>query len=355
MIFDIQTINVGSGNYTYYMWYTTKHSYYDGTRDSRAYKIIGKGSTQLAAWQQCYDKLVSNWGGVNTFSSSVFFRTSIPILNSSLEYEIYAGAHGIDTVHYIYLSETDISNTNIYKNFFKVEYGALPGMAEVDLTADKIKFKDGSSWTSILDMLYPIGSMILWSDNNVRPAERYGGQWTLLSSDSAYKGQFLAITNGAAATGGADISSVKWTPSGKSSNVTVTPGMCNIASGTTMYAIPTYSSVHSYTHSHTFPNNAKVAKSVSIASTLTATLNFGSSGTQNYYAMAVYNKHTMDHNHQAMHGGWMATWINYHSHSFPSITAANAATAHSHTFTGSTSSINFTPAGYSLQLWRRDA
>lgn len=249
-----------------------------------------------------------------------------------------------------------INNLNINSTYLDIGgEGQEPDSFEISAMCEiKTSTPPSSGWTSLLNMLYPIGSTILWSDNNVSPTERYGGRWTLLSSDSAYKGQFLAITNSSTATGGADISNVTWTPSGKSSNVTVTPGMCNIASGTTMYAIPHFSDAHSYTHSHTFPNSAKVAKSVTIGSTLCATLNFGSSGTQNYYAMAVYNKNTMDHNHQGMHDRWMATWINYHSHSFPSITAANAATAHSHTFTGSTSSINFTPAGYSLQLWRRD-
>ena len=223
-------------------------------------------------------------------------------------------------------------------------------------TPTKIEFYCGgepidAGYISILDMLYPIGSIILWNNNSTFPTEVYGGVWTKLT---AYN-DFLAITNNNNEFVGSNISSVSWTPTGKSNDITITAGMCNIASGTTMYIIPTYSSAHSYTHSHTFPNSAKIAKSVTMGSTLAVTLNFGSAGGQNYYALPVYNKNLYTHAHQALHGGWMSTWINYHSHTFPTISAASATAAHNHTFTGTTKTFDLTPRGYGFQIWRRDA
>lgn len=56
------------------------------------------------------------------------------------------------------------------------------------ITSDCIKFKDGDDWSSLLDIIYPIGAIYL-SYKNTSPAELLGGGWTQIT------GAFLRAAN----------------------------------------------------------------------------------------------------------------------------------------------------------------
>lgn len=60
----------------------------------------------------------------------------------------------------------------------------------------KVKLKDGDNWTSLLDLLYPVGCVYI-SYTEITPASEFGGTW------SAITGKFL-YANAANGTGGSN-------------------------------------------------------------------------------------------------------------------------------------------------------
>lgn len=65
-------------------------------------------------------------------------------------------------------------------------------------TLANVSIKDNSSWTTLLNMIYPVGSYYI-SNNTTSPATRFGGTWTRLQDN-----RFLRCYTSAGSTGGSD-------------------------------------------------------------------------------------------------------------------------------------------------------
>lgn len=48
-------------------------------------------------------------------------------------------------------------------------------------TAANISFKNSTAWISLLNLVYPVGSLY-FSSNNTSPANRFGGTWSQLTN-----------------------------------------------------------------------------------------------------------------------------------------------------------------------------
>ena len=61
-------------------------------------------------------------------------------------------------------------------------------------TLANVSIKDNSSWTTLLNMIYPVGSYYI-SNSSTSPADKFGGSWATLT------GRFLYCNSGTS-TGG---------------------------------------------------------------------------------------------------------------------------------------------------------
>ena len=52
-------------------------------------------------------------------------------------------------------------------------------------TLNNVSIKDGSSWVTYLNMIYPVGSIYI-AFNNTSPATRFGGTWSQITSRFLY-------------------------------------------------------------------------------------------------------------------------------------------------------------------------
>lgn len=75
-------------------------------------------------------------------------------------------------------------------------------------TLANISIKDSSSWNTLLDLIYPVGSVYL-SNNNKSPSSMLGGTWSSITS-----GRYLRFLN-SSDTGGANTITVKNLPAHK--------------------------------------------------------------------------------------------------------------------------------------------
>ena len=217
-----------------------------------------------------------------------------------------------------------------------------------------------NAWPTLLDLLYPIGTYVLWDNKNLTPIEKFGGVWTNLSS--TYNNRYLALGGPcmSATSGGSDLSSISYTPAGSVASVTLKPADCSVPSGTALSSYgnigtKTYTSTSfAYSHSHTFAK--PVCKSVSAGTgSPVAYRTTAISGTSTYIEATSANWATYKLGHQAMSvaNTWL-TYTNAHNHSVPAIAAANAASGHTHTFTGTAQTLNLSPLAKCVQIWRRD-
>lgn len=89
-------------------------------------------------------------------------------------------------------------------------------------TAANLKVRSGSGFVSLLDIMFPVGSVYL-TYSNVNPSKTLGGTWVLYSADRYLRGG--ASTSAAGATGGSNTISVSQMPSHKHSgtrSITIT-------------------------------------------------------------------------------------------------------------------------------------
>lgn len=89
-------------------------------------------------------------------------------------------------------------------------------------TAANLKVRSGGGFVSLLDIMFPVGSVYL-TYSNVNPSKTLGGTWVLYSADRYLRGD--ASTSAAGATGGSDTISVSQMPSHKHSgtrSITIT-------------------------------------------------------------------------------------------------------------------------------------
>lgn len=62
-------------------------------------------------------------------------------------------------------------------------------------TLENINIKDDSSWNTLLDLIYPVGSYYL-SNSSTSPATRFGGTWSTLSGAFLYPNNNSNTTTG---------------------------------------------------------------------------------------------------------------------------------------------------------------
>lgn len=65
-------------------------------------------------------------------------------------------------------------------------------------TLANVSIKDSSSWITLLNMIYPVGSYYI-SNNSTSPATRFGGTWSRLQDN-----RFLRCGTSPSSTGGAE-------------------------------------------------------------------------------------------------------------------------------------------------------
>lgn len=64
-------------------------------------------------------------------------------------------------------------------------------------TLANVSIKDSSSWTTLLNMIYPVGSYYI-SNNSTSPAGKFGGTWSQIT------GKFLYTSTSGGTTGGSN-------------------------------------------------------------------------------------------------------------------------------------------------------
>lgn len=72
--------------------------------------------------------------------------------------------------------------------------------------ASQISFKNSSAWVSLLNLVYPVGSLY-FATNNTTPANRFGGTWSALNESK------LLMPGAAWSTGGSAKISTNQLPS----------------------------------------------------------------------------------------------------------------------------------------------
>lgn len=66
-----------------------------------------------------------------------------------------------------------------------------------NIIANKLKFKNGNKWTSLLDLCYPVGTYLYWTNSSTTPASALGGTWT---KDSITQGRYTTTSASALTT-----------------------------------------------------------------------------------------------------------------------------------------------------------
>lgn len=206
-------------------------------------------------------------------------------------------------------------------------------------------------WSNLLDMLYPVGSIILWSTTATSPGAVYGGTWTNISS--TYNNRYLALCT--SNTGGADISAVSYQPAGTLGAVTLQASQCNVAKDTFM-STTTSGSTYTLSHSHNFSRSVgKVVSSPASGTSVITKPQMNRTSANNYTPVIAWDDSTEELSYQNIHHS-NSTWDGYispHTHTLPNISQQNATASHNHVFTGTTTSINFNPKAENFQLWQR--